>query len=104
LTPAGRRTPPDFAPVPDDDDLEGPASDVRPVVPLSAVPVVAVRLGQLVKLPLDPRAGYVLSLVDGRCDVETIVDICATEMERPEALDVLGKLLHLGVIALRGPR
>jgi hypothetical protein len=41
--------------------------------------------------------------VDGHCTVETILDICGTELERDEALGILAHLLQLGAIQLRDP-
>jgi hypothetical protein len=51
-------------------------------------------------LPLDSRAAYLLSLVDGQCTIATILDVC--EMDQDEALDILSYLAGLGAIAL-GP-
>jgi len=102
VSPAPRRTPPDQQAV-SDDDLDGPTSAVRPVVPLFAVPWLAVTLEGLRLLPLDARAAYLLSLVDGRCTVEMILDICAPELERDEALGLLAHLLQVGAIELRDP-
>jgi hypothetical protein len=98
---ANRSTPPDFEAA--HDELEGPASEVRPVVPLFAVPWLAVRAEGLRFLPLDARAAYLLSLIDGSCDVEAILDISATELDREEALRILARLLELGAIDLRDP-
>jgi hypothetical protein len=52
-------------------------------------------------LPLDPRAGYLVSLMDGHCTVEMILDMCL--LERDEALGVLTRLLQLGAIELLDP-
>ncbi len=53
---------------------------------------------ELLALPLDSRAGVVLSLVDGRCTVEMILDI--TGLPEDQAIDVLEGLRQLGVIEL----
>ena len=66
-----------------------------------AVPWLAVSVEGLRLLPLDARAAYLLSLIDGACSVETILDIC--ELDRTEALDLLARLLELGAIELRDP-
>jgi hypothetical protein len=76
---------------------------VRPVVPLFAVPWLAVTLEGLRFLPLDARAAYLLSLVDGQCNIETILDVCAQKVTREEALGFLAHLLQLGAIDLRDP-
>jgi hypothetical protein len=82
------------------DDLPGPQSDVRQLLPPSAVPVLAITREGLRLLPIDSGAAYLLSLVDGTCTLETILDVC--EMDRDEALGILARLLRLGAIVLRG--
>ncbi len=84
-----------------DDDLEGPPSAVYPRLPLGAVPSLAITVEGLRFLPLDSRAAYLLSLVDGQCNVETILDVC--DMGRDETLAMLVNLLQLGAIELREP-
>ncbi len=78
----------------------GPAlvSDAPPVLPLRAVPVFATTPAHVRDLALDARAAYVLSLVDGECSVETILDVC--DMERDEAVGILRDLLALEAIRL----
>jgi hypothetical protein len=76
-------------------------SDIRPLVPLYAVPWLALTVEWVRFLPLNSRAAYVLSLVDGQCDVETILDIC--QIGREETLGLLAHLLQLGAIELRDP-
>ena len=98
MSPASKSTPPDLEAV---DDLDGPASEVRPVVPLLAVPRLVVTATGLHLLPLDARTAYLLSVVDGQCTVETILDICEVELSRDEALRLLAHLLQLGAIQLR---
>jgi hypothetical protein len=51
-------------------------------------------------LPLDARTAYLLSLVDGVCSVDMILDICEPEISRPEATDLLAGLLRIGAIEL----
>jgi hypothetical protein len=60
-------------------------------------------LEELRLLPLDPLAAYVLSLVDGQCTVETILDISVPQLAGDEALAILAQLLDLGAIDLREP-
>lgn len=52
-------------------------------------------------LPLDSRAAYLLSLLDGYCAVEAILDICG--IDRDEAPCILAHVLEPGAIALRNP-
>ena len=69
--------------------------------PLFAVPWLAMPVEELRSLPLDARTAYVISLVDGQCTVETILDLCEVEVAREQALDALAHLLELGAIELR---
>lgn len=84
----------------DEDDLDGPRSESRPVVPLCTVPSLAITLEGLRFLPLDARMAYVLSLIDGQCDVEMLLDISGREVPRDEMLAILAQL---GAIELRDP-
>jgi len=102
VSPATKSTPPDQQAV-TDDDFDGPASGVRPLIPLFAVPWLAITVEGLRFLPLDARSAYLLSLVDGQCSIEMILDICGREVAREEALEVVGYLLQLGAIELRDP-
>jgi hypothetical protein len=102
VSPANKHTPSDFEAI-IDDDLGGPSSTARPVIPLFSVPWLAVTVEGLRFLPLDARAAYVLSLVDGHHNVETMLDVCAQQLTRDDALDVLAHLLQLGAIELRDP-
>jgi hypothetical protein len=102
VSPAIRRTPPDRQAV-SDDDLDGPSSEVRPVVPLLAVPQPTITLNALRSLPLDAASAYLFSLVDGQSTVQTMLDICEPGLTRDEALTVLAHLLELGAIHLRDP-
>jgi hypothetical protein len=86
-----------------EDDVAGPRSEVRPHLSLGAVPWLAITAEGLPLLPLDARAAYLLSLVDGHCTVEMILDICGPEVERDGALGLLAHLLQLGAIELRDP-
>jgi hypothetical protein len=73
-------------------------SDIRRVVPLAAVPWLLATHEQLLALPLDSRAGFVLSLIDGRCTVEMILDIAG--LPEDEAIGILDNLRELGAIEL----
>jgi hypothetical protein len=76
-------------------------SGVRPHMPLSAVPRLAITSDGLPLLKLNARAAYLLSLVDGHWTIEMILDICGPELERDEALDMLAHFVQLGAIELR---
>ena len=65
---------------------------------LAAVPRHAIAPDQLMKLRLDHHAGFMLALVDGVLDFETIVDVCG--MKKAEALRVLSFLIRKGVIEI----
>lgn len=62
------------------------------------IPRLSMAGSVLSRLPLDHRAGFVLSHVDGVSDYETILAICG--MPRMEALRALCELLRQGAIAV----
>ena len=69
------------------------------LVPLSAIiPQVLLSAAEIAKLPIDPRAAFILSHVDGIQSMEEILDICA--MAEAEAVELLEKLRAMGVISL----
>jgi hypothetical protein len=65
----------------------------------SSVPVLPVPFHELKQLALDNVAGFLLSLMDGVTDVETILDI--SNLPRPVTRDHLRSLLERGIIVLR---
>ncbi|HZU84855.1 MAG TPA: hypothetical protein VE987_18115 [Polyangiaceae bacterium] len=65
---------------------------------LARVPRLVVSTIELQSLPLDHRAGFIMSFVDGTYTVEMILDACA--MRRDDALAILRELAARGVIAL----
>jgi hypothetical protein len=75
-----------------------PIAEIRPAMPLGAVPRLAVTAEGLHLLPLDSRAAYLLSLVDGRCTINTVLE--NSDMARHEAVSILTRLLQLGAIEL----
>jgi hypothetical protein len=81
--------------------LEPSTSDVRRVLPRSAVPWLLATHESLIGLPLDSRCAFVVSLVDGRCTVEMILDMAC--MPEDEAVEILHRLVRLGVIELHDP-
>ena len=76
------------------------SSEVRRHVPLAAVPWLTFTLDQLRELPLDTRAGYLVSLIDGRSTVEMISVISGMDVD--EVTGIFARLLELGAIELRG--
>jgi hypothetical protein len=62
--------------------------------------VVAVSLDELKRHSLDSVTGYLLSLLDGATDVETLLDIAG--LPRPLVLGHLRSLLERGIIAPKG--
>ncbi len=65
---------------------------------LASVPRLAVTQRQLMAMPLDHRAGFVVSFIDGTYTVEMILDVCP--MPRERALAILGELAEQGIIAV----
>ncbi|MGZ5970306.1 MAG: tetratricopeptide repeat protein, partial [Polyangiales bacterium] len=55
--------------------------------------------GELAKLPLDHRAGFVLSLIDGMTPLELIVD--ASGMPAADVLEIVQRLLTQAIIGLQ---
>ncbi len=66
---------------------------------LDAVPTLAMTEAETFGLPLGPAARFVLTLVDGVADLETIAD--ASGLPSDEAHGILSDLLQRGVLALR---
>jgi hypothetical protein len=77
-------------------------SDVRPMVPLFAVPWLIVTYDDLRSMPLDPRAAFVISRIDGQSSVEMLLDLCT--LPEDETLDIVADLVRLGAIELRDPK
>lgn len=81
--------------------FEDPTSEIRRVVPVDAVPRVQCSVDDLKAFPLDSRDGFVVSLVDGRSSVTTILDAAAASLDEGEVMEILARLVRLGVIELR---
>jgi hypothetical protein len=62
------------------------------------VPRLAVSARELALLPLDHVEGFLVSRVDGKSTIETILDVCA--MPADEALGILESLAERGVLAI----
>jgi len=63
------------------------------------LPYVAMANEALKRLPLDHRAGFVLSLMDGSIELETIIDLCG--MQRDEALTLLRDLYESEIVRFK---
>ncbi len=72
------------------------------IMALHRVPWLIVGYDELRRHPLAPRHGFLLSLVDGRCTVEMIVDMSG--LERGEAIALLAELVRRGVLELKDAR
>lgn len=70
----------------------------RPRVPLGCVPRRVMAERDLLALPLDHRAGFVLAHVDGETSVRTLIDVCG--LPHDELVDLVADLLALRVIEL----
>jgi hypothetical protein len=97
LTRRARETIPDIRP--GTREAEGTQSDIRPIVPMHAVPWLVATHEALRRLPLDARAGFIVSLIDGRCTVEMLLDVAG--LPEDEVIALLGQLAELGAIELR---
>lgn len=67
---------------------------------LESVPKLAIPLARLVSLSLDHRAGFLLSLVDGRSSLALIIDLSG--MAGSEVLGTLADLKECGIITFGG--
>jgi hypothetical protein len=65
------------------------------------VPRVVATAQEIQAFPLDRRAGFVLSLIDGAASLEELLDM--TGMSRSETLTVVHELTMRGVLAIRPP-
>jgi hypothetical protein len=79
-------------------EVSRPPAASADAAPLVGTPSLAVSAGTLGALGLDHRAGFVLSLVDGMSDVETIVDVSG--IPRVEVERILAELLADGVVKM----
>jgi hypothetical protein len=66
---------------------------------VSGPPSVAMPSDEIRHLPLDHRAGFMLSLIDGLTDIETLIELSA--MPRVDALRIVRELFEADVIAFR---
>jgi hypothetical protein len=66
---------------------------------MTGMPVVVMPLERLKRLPLDHRAGFLLSLMDGAMDLDTMVEIAG--IPRGEVLRLVRDLFESGVVDFR---
>jgi hypothetical protein len=66
---------------------------------LKRVPVLKLRMAELMRLSLDPRAGFLLSRIDGQLSYEALFSVSG--MSRLDTLRVLAHLLDQDIIAVR---
>jgi hypothetical protein len=94
---------------PDDEDALRYADECRRTLtrmyqarlgPLDQRATVAVAIDDIRWMSLDHRAGFVLSLVDGRSTLEEVVDVSG--MPRLDVLKILVELQSRGVLTLQG--
>jgi hypothetical protein len=62
-------------------------------------PVVVMPTDELRRLPLDHRAGFLLSLMDGSMDLEVLVEV--SPLARADALRLVRHLFESGVVVFR---
>jgi hypothetical protein len=61
-----------------------------------SIPRIVSSAGDVSKLPIDHRAGFLLAHVDGMQTLEELLDVCA--MPAVEALELFAKLKEMGVV------
>jgi hypothetical protein len=96
-----------------DDDTEDPRSETRLVTrptmgapsdeewarAMVGAPRVTMSPEDIKRLPLDHRAGFVLSLMDGTLDLETLVELAM--LARADVLRLVRDLYESGVVVFR---
>ena len=70
---------------------------VAAICSIDSILVQAVSSDELKRMPLDNVGGFLLSLLDGATDVESVLDICG--LPRPLALQHLRELVERGIVA-----
>jgi hypothetical protein len=63
-----------------------------------SIPRVKTPQSEIPRLPLGPRAGFVLAQIDGVQTIEELLDTCA--MSPSEAIEIVHHLVALGIVAL----
>jgi len=65
---------------------------------LDSVPYVRVSREELLDIHCDPTTAFVLSCVDGQTNVDTLLDLCPTSLDR--TLRILATLVEANVVGL----
>ena len=63
---------------------------------VSGVLVVVAPIETLKQMPLDHRAGFLLSLMDGTVDLDTLIDVSG--MPRDDVLSIVSELHEVGAV------
>jgi hypothetical protein len=66
---------------------------------MTGAPQIVMPSDELRRLPLDHRAGFLLSLMDGTIDLPTVIEVSA--MPHDDALRVVRDLFDAGVVVFR---
>jgi hypothetical protein len=77
-------------------------ADAPSSISRTAIPVITLTIEALLALPLDHRAGFMLTRIDGNANVRSIIDVAG--MSEEEAVEILEKLVALGALSLVKPR
>ncbi len=83
-------------PIPREDHEETAAAPAS--LPPDAIPALKMAPAELLALDLDPRAGFILSFIDGATSIEMIYDLCG--LPRDDAARLLADLVARGVVAI----
>lgn len=70
----------------------------RPLISLGAIPRRLVDENEMMSLPLDHRAAFLLMSIDGRTPIRSLVDV--TGMQPEEVLVLVERLVELKAVAL----
>jgi len=81
-------------------ELETTPNDFRPMMPLDAVPWVIASFDEVNRLALDAKAGRLLSLIDGKCNIRMIIHM--STLREDEGTAILSRMVELRIIELRG--
>lgn len=77
----------------------GAGEALMQVAALSGTPYVAMALAEVQRLPLDPRAGFLMSMIDGSSSIPDLCDLAG--MPEDEVVSVLTELARHKVIAFK---
>lgn len=65
---------------------------------MRTVPVIVIPSPELGALPIDQASGRVLRCIDGRADLQSVLDACGLAAD--EALGIIEDLVSLGAVTL----